>query len=178
VATTPSAATRIAKKAGYPVQIKAWGPDQPSEEDGCAIEPGVESAAEARRAFAMVCERGACEAVIVRETPPRGRELRVRIRRYPELGLVLHLEQRGQSQPAAALVPLRAIDARAIARRVVASRADDPDPDWQSLAELLILASHLVAAEERVRELDLAKIVVGARGDGSTVVDAFALLDE
>src|SRR5206468_12379337 len=54
VATTPSAAIRIAKKAGYPVELKPWGPDVATERGGCPVEKNVMTAAEVRRAFLAV----------------------------------------------------------------------------------------------------------------------------
>lgn len=176
VATTPSAATRIAKKAGYPVQIKGWGPDQATEAEGCTLITDIETASEVRRAFATVCAESDCDAVIVRATPMSGRELRLSIRSMGALGLVAFLYQRGRGEAAAALAPLRPIDAQAMARQVVASRDGDDDPDWQSLSDLLIRASHLVADNPRVQSLDLSRVVVGKSGEGSIVIDARAEL--
>ncbi|MEM9490723.1 MAG: acetate--CoA ligase family protein, partial [Myxococcota bacterium] len=78
VATTPSAAIRIAKKAGYPVEIKPWGPDQLSERDGCPVHRDLTTASDVRRAFDAVARAAGLpdgSPVIVRATPPRGREV-------------------------------------------------------------------------------------------------------
>ncbi|MCP4445750.1 MAG: hypothetical protein GY811_10475 [Myxococcales bacterium] len=176
VATTPSAATRIAKKAGYPVQIKAWGPNQPSEPEGALVHADVTTAADVRRAFSSICTSTACEAVVIRETPMSGREIRVDIRHMGAIGLVCFLYQRGRPEPVAALAPLRPIDARAMARHVVASRAGDLDPDWAALASLLINASHMVADTPRITAVELCRVVVGTVGQGALVVDARAHL--
>lgn len=177
VATTASAATRIAKKAGYPVEIKAWGADQPTEAEGAMVVRGIDTAAEVRRAFAAVCSRTQCDAVIVRETPMAGRELRVSIREHTALGLVVFVYQEGRQEAAAGMAPLRPMDAEALAHQVVASRSSDSDPDWAALASLLARASHLVADNARVRGLELTRVVVGAAGEGALVVDAKATLD-
>jgi hypothetical protein len=177
VATTPSAATRIAKKAGYPVEIKAWGDHQPSEREGALVVHGIDTAAEVRRAFASVCTRTDSDAVIIRETPMEGRELRISIRQHPSLGLMAFLYQSGHSEPAAALAPLRPVDAIAVAHQVVASRAADRDPDWPALADLLVAASHMVADNERVLGLELSRVILGSEGEGALVVDANATLD-
>ncbi len=176
VATTPSAATRIAKKAGYPVQIKAWGPNMPSEPDGALVLTDVQTAADVRRAFSAVCAQTNSEAVIIRETPPVGREVRIRIRTIGDIGPVCFLYQRGQRAPAAALAPLRRIDADAMARQVVASRVGDQDPDWGALADLLIHASHMAADNPRVQSVDLGRVLIGHQGEGAVVVDAQAVL--
>ncbi len=176
VATTPSAAGRIAKKAGYPVEIKAWGADQPSEREGAMVVRGIDTAAEVRRAFASVCARTQCDAVIVRETPMPGRELRVSIRDNGALGLVAFIYQDGHRDAAAGLAPLRRLDAESLARQVVATRSEDSDPDFRALADLLVAATHLVADNKRMRGLELSRVVVGKEREGVLVVDASATL--
>ncbi len=176
VATTPSAATRIAKKAGYPVEMKGWGANQPTEADGAMVISDITTASEVRRAFASVCAECDCDAVIIRATPMAGRELRFAVRSMGALGLVAFLYQPGRSAPAAALAPLRPIDALAMSKQVVSSRDGDDDPDWQSLSELLIRASHLVSDNPRVRSLELSRVVVGRSGEGALVIDARAEL--
>src|SRR5438132_1394002 len=82
VATTPSAAVKLARRAGYPVELKPWGHDLPSEPAGCPVERSVTSDAMVRAAFATVLAAagrppGDAAGVIIRETPPPGRELAV-----------------------------------------------------------------------------------------------------
>jgi hypothetical protein len=73
---------------------------------------------------------------------------------------------------------LRLVDAQALARQVVASRAGDPEPDRTGLANLLRRVSHLVVdLGGRLGRLDLPRVVVGGRGTRTLVVDAFAELD-
>jgi hypothetical protein len=181
VATTPSAATRLAKRAGYPVEVKPWGPDVPSELDGCPVERGLATAADVRRACAAVARATGNPdgtAVIVRETPPAGRELRARIIRMGELGLTVILDVVGAPGPVAAPAPLRRIDAEELARHVEASRLGDPQPDRAALADLLRRASFLVATSERIESLDLSRVIAAARGDGVLVADARAELGD
>jgi hypothetical protein len=116
-------------------------------------------------------------AVIVRETPPQGREVSVSLLELPALGWTVVLDTPGAPQIAAAPAPLRLIDAQALARQVVASRAGDPEPDRVGLANLLRRVSHLVVdLEGRVTRIDLPRVVVGGRGARTLVVDAFAEL--
>jgi hypothetical protein len=178
VATTPSAATRIAKRAGYPVELKPWGPDAPSELDGCPVERDLATAADVRRAFAALGKSAGQPAgapVIVRETPPAGRELRARVATVGELGLTVLVDVAGAPGPIAAPAPLRAIDAEELARHVEASRLGDAQPDRAALADLLRRASFL-ACHERIESLDLCRIIAAARGDGVLVADARATL--
>jgi hypothetical protein len=110
--------------------------------------------------------------VIIRETPPQGREVAVSFLALPQLGWTVVLETPG-GQPAAAPAPLRLIDAQTLAAHVAASRAGDPDPDRTGLANLLRRASHLaVDLGDRVARLELPRIVVGGRGARTLVVDA------
>jgi hypothetical protein len=181
VATTPSAATRLAKRAGYPVEVKPWGPDVPSELDGCPVEQDLASAADVRRACAAVIrEIGLPEgaAVIVRETPPAGRELRARVFRLAGLGLTVIVDLVGAPGPVAAPAPLTPLDADELARHLEASRLGDPQPDRAALADLLRRASFLVATSERVTSLDLPRVIAAASAGGVVVVDARAELAE
>lgn len=170
VATTPSGATRIAKKAGFPVELKPWGAEIESEPEGCPVETDVASNADVRRAYAAICDAAEVDAVIVRETPPRGRELSVRIEPIGALGLMLVAEVEGAAAPVAAVAPCRPIDAEEVARRVVSSRAGDPAPNRRALVELLVRSSRLAADVPRLESLELPRVIVGP--DEVVVVDA------
>ena len=180
VATTPSAATRIAKKAGYPVELKPWGPQVPSERAGCPVERGVATASDVRRAFLAVLGAAGLRvseagdaAVIVRETPPPGREVTASIQRIGALGWTVVVEVTGVPGPLAAPAPLRAADATALAAAVTASRAGEPEPDRVALANLLRRASHLaVDHASRFDRVELGRIIVGPKGGKTLVVDA------
>ena len=182
VATTPSAAVKLARRAGYPVEIKPFGHDLPSEPAGCPVERNVASDAMVRAAFATVLTAAgrapdAATGVIVRETPPAGRELSVAFLELPALGWTVVLDPAGPGQLAAAPAPLRLIDAQALAAQIAASRAGDPDPDRTGLANLLRRASHLaVDLGDRLARIDLPRVVVGGRGARTLVVDALTEL--
>ena len=181
VATTPSAAVKAARRAGYPVELKPWGDDLPTEPAGCPIERGIASDALVRRAFAAVLAAAGKPAeggaVIVREPPPSGRELSVAFVRLPALGWTVVVDAPGAPGIAAAPAPLRLIDATALATSVVASRAGDPEPDRIGLANLLRRASHLVCdLGDRLAHLELPRVVVGGRGALAVVADAWCEL--
>jgi ATP-grasp domain-containing protein len=178
VATTPSAAVKLARRAGYPVEIKPFGHDLPSEPAGCPVERNVTSDAMVRAAFTTVLVAAGRTpndgtGVIIRETPAPGRELSITFLELPSLGWTVVLDTAGAGQLAAAPAPLRLIDAQALAAQVAASRAGDPDPDRTGLANLLRRASHLVVdLGDRMSRLELPRIVVGGRGARTLVVDA------
>jgi hypothetical protein len=184
VATTPSAAVKLARRAGYPVEVKPFGHDLPSEPAGCPVERNVTSDAMVRAAFSTVLAaagrpQGDASGVIIRETPPSGRELAVSFLELPAIGWTVVLEgpsggAGGPGAPlAAAPAPLRLIDAQALAAQVAASRTGDPEPDRTGLANLLRRASHLVVdLGDRIVRLDLPRVVIGGRGARTLVVDA------
>jgi len=179
VATTPSAAVKLARRAGYPVEIKPFGHDLPSEPAGCPVERNLTSDAMVRAAFTTVLVAAGHApndgtGVIIRETPPAGRELAVSLLQLPSLGWTVVLDAPGGGGTiAAAPAPLRLIDAQTLAAQVAASRAGDPDPDRSGLANLLRRASHLaVDLGDRLVRLDLPRVVVGGRGARTLVVDA------
>jgi hypothetical protein len=182
VATTPSAAVKKARDVGFPVELKPWGHDVPTERDGCPIERDVTSDALVRRAFAAVL--GAAgrlpaktepAAVIVRQAPPLGRDLGVSIVKLPALGWTVVVDANGQL--AAAPAPLRLHDASELAAAFAATRAGDPEPDRAGLANILRRASHLaVELDDRLELLELPRVVVGGRGSRSVVADAWCKL--
>jgi len=179
VAMTPSAAVKLARRAGYPVELKPWGHDLPTEPAGCPVERGVSSDALVRKAFATVLAAAGRQsegaAVIVRETPPAGRDVAVSLLRLPSLGWTVVLDAPGGAPVAAAPAPLRLIDAQALAAQVGASRAGEPDLDRAGLANLLRRASHLVVdLDARLAGVELSRVVVGGRGARTLVVDAHA----
>ncbi len=178
VATTPSAAARKAKDVGWPVEMKPWGADVSSELEGCPVERNIGSAADVRRAYAIVARAsGAGGApVIVRETPPPGRELSATVARLGPLGLTVIVDVPGTPEPIAAPAPLREVDATELARQVEATRAGDLDPDRESLAQLLLRASALVAECPQIERLEMPRIIAASRADAAVVVDARAEL--
>lgn len=177
VAQTPSAAVERARRAGYPVELKPWGPLVPPE-PVCVVER-ASSDAQTRNAFGALLKRHAGDAeafaVIVREAPPSGREVAVSFLRLPSVGWTVVIDAAGRI--AAAPCPLRVVDAEALAQAVVASRAGDAEPDRAGLANLIRRASHLVVdLGDRFAKFELPRVVVGGRGVRTLVVDAYAEL--
>ncbi|HWN66205.1 MAG TPA: acetate--CoA ligase family protein [Haliangium sp.] len=180
VATTPSAATRLAKKAGFPVEVKPWGPDQLSERDGCPVQRDLHTAADVRRGMAAVARAAGLPEdapVIVRETPPAGREVSAHISRLGALGWMVVVEVAGVPEPAAAPAPLGPVDVAELTALVQASRASDPEPDREALADMLVRAAALAVDHQGVIEaLYLHRIIVTPRTERSLVADAQAVL--
>ena len=177
VATTPSAATRAAKRAGYPVELKPWAASTPSEAEGCPVERDLSSAAEVRRAFVALSKDSEEQAVIVREQTPVGREVTARVTRVGPLGWMVIVDVPGRKRPEACPAPLSTTDAAYLASHIEATRLADPEPDRHALADILLRASRLVTDNDPLIDaLWLHRIVVSPRGGTSVVVDARAQL--
>ena len=182
VATTPSAAVKRRAPRRISRRVKPWGHDLPTEPQGCPVERDVTSDALVRRAFAAVLAAAGrppsdAGAVIVRETPPLGREVSVAFHqaaaRSAGRSCSTRPARRSRRRPGAA-APARC---PALAAAVVASRAGDPEPDRAGLANLLRRASHLVVdLGDRLAKLELPRVVVGGRGSRTVVVDAWCEL--
>lgn len=179
IASTPSAAVRYAQQLGWPVEVKPWDPGATVERAGGAVVTvvgGVRNPPDVRRAFAAVASAAGLEVgvpVIIRQTPPAGRELSARFEPHAALGWICFVDVPGAGpRPLAAPAPLRAADADELADALEASRAGEAPPDRAALADLLVRASFAAAHSDGIAALDLGRIVVGKKGEGALVVDA------
>jgi hypothetical protein len=174
VASTPSAAVRIAQTCGWPVELKPWDPGVAAEPAGPLPQVGLRNPPDVRRAFASAATAAGLKVgvpMIVRVPPLPGRELAAHVAMHPELGWTLTVDAPGSGGPLCAPAPLRQADAEAIAATLEASRLGDAAPDRAALAELLLRASHVVTDRaDEVESLELSRIVVS--GKGALVVDA------
>lgn len=180
VATTPSAAVRIAQTCGWPVEVKPWDPTVPGEREGGPLVTGVRNPPDVRRAFAAAASGAGLPVgvpVIVRVTPPPGRELAARVERLADVGWTVTADVPGAGRPLAAPAPLRRVDADELAAALEATRAGDTPPDRGALAELLQRASFAAVAHEADLEtLELGRLVVSPKNAGAIVVEARARL--
>jgi ATP-grasp domain len=176
VATTPSAAVRYAQQLGWPVELKAWDPALLTERAGGAVVGNVRNPPDVRRAFGAVATAASLNVgvpVIVRQTPAPGRELTARFEPHSGLGWTVLVEVAGAgSRPLAAPAPLRAADADDIVSVLEANRAGDAPPDRDALADLLIRASFAAVHSDTIASLELARVIVGNKGEGAIIVDA------
>jgi hypothetical protein len=147
-----------------------------TEREGGAIARGVKNPPDVRRAFADVAGAAGLQVgvpVIIRVTPPHGREVAARVEKLPELGWTLVAEIPGAGRPIAAPAPLRRADADEIAAALESTRGGDAPPDRAAFADLLVRASFAaVDREAEVEALELARVIVSPKGAGALVVDA------
>ena len=180
VASTPSAAVRIAQTCGFPVEMKPWDPKTASEGAGGPVVRDVVNAPDVRRAYAQLAadsgETGE-SAVIVRVTPPGGRTVSVRCERQGSLGWIVVVDIPGLPAPLAAPCPLRVVDAWRIAGVLEASRAGEAVLDRTAFAQLLRGVSFAaVDSASRLASLELGRVVVAPEPEGAVVVDCRAKL--
>lgn len=179
VATTPSAATRIAQKAGYPVELKPWGATIANERDGCPVESDLHSASQVRHAYSIVGKKAGLQTgapVIVRETPATGRELQVRVTEVASLGWMLILQIDGTDAPIARVAPLHAYDAEALAKHVLTTREKENTPNREELAKLLGHLSAMGPLGKRLRVIHAHRIVAASDSEKTVVIDASAIV--
>lgn len=177
IASTPSAALRIAKTIGYPVEMKRWGADAAPESKGAVVETGIVSAADVRRAFLAVMKAGEAEAAaVVRASVPVGRNARLRFLQLGQLGWSMVLDPGAGRAPEIVPIPLSPTDAEQLANLVTTTRAGEPALDRDGFADIMLRASHLAfQLGNEITELVLDRVVVASAPAASVVADAYIL---
>jgi acyl-CoA synthetase (NDP forming) len=183
-------AARAAAEIGFPVALKVQSPEIPHKTDAGAValdladESAVRSAygtilANARRAAPMASISG----VLVEAMARPGLELILGVSRDETFGPMLLLGRGGVEAERLAdrvITPLpvdgseaeRLID-RLDRGRLMGAHRGRPPRDRAALARLVVSLARLAwDFRERIREIDLNPVIVGAEGEGVAVVDA------
>ena len=177
LASTPSAAARLAKKAGYPVDVKPWGPEQPSEKDGCLVESKIDSAADVRRAYTSVCNWGETETAIVRASPPVGRECSIYLKHHDDLGWYIECALKGVEPSLSLVAPSTRVDAKRLARKMVSTRRTDHEPNVNAMVELLVNLSRVPEKLQSLQSISLHRVLIGSDDNKVMVIDASSKLE-
>lgn len=186
-ATSSEEAARYASQIGTPVVMKIDSPDVAHRNQVGAVRVGIESSAEAQRAYedivANVFEHDSeatIEGVLVQELVDSGVEALVGASQDPNLGPVVTLGSGGTQVEALQdtthlVAPFGKGDAYgALGRTDIPDKFDHefgPNASLDSLASLITKVGNLVAKRRDVAELDLNPVMV--RPDRSVCVDAF-----
>ncbi len=180
VATTPSAATRITKKTGWPVDMKPWNAHISHEQQGGPIERNLSTAADVRRVFVTLAQEANLpkeSPMIIRCSPFPGRNASVYVKKIMPLGWFFFIDIAGISQTFSIPLPASAADIWPIAQRIEASRQGDQEPDREAFCTLLYHVSLMFNDHGNLFEsLLLPSIVIGEQGQGALIVDARANL--
>ena len=177
LASTPSAASRLAKKAGYPVDLKPWGPEQPSEKDGCLVELNIDSAADVRRAYTSVCNWGETETAIVRAAPPKGRECSIELLHHEDLGWFIECKIEGVNPSLSLVAPASRVDAKRIAQKMVSTRQTDHEPNVNAMVELLVSLSRMPEKIPTLKSISCPRVLIGSDSHQVMVIDASSTLE-
>jgi acetyltransferase len=195
-ARTASEAAEVARALGFPVAVKLWSRVVTHKSDVGGVKLGLGDQAAVRKAFADI--RAAVESkspgsflgVTVQPMIERGggTELILGSSTDPQLGPVLLFGAGGElvevlRDRALALPPLtttlarRLIDETRISRALPGVRGRPP-VDLEALAALIVRFSELVAAEPRIREIDVNPLLAGPGSQGLVALDARVLLHD
>jgi acyl-CoA synthetase (NDP forming) len=190
LASSGEGAAAAAGRLGYPVALKVQSPDIVHKTEAGAVALAIATKADLRRAYRRVLSSARAaqpdadlRGVLVQQMAPPGVEMIVGVTRDETFGPVLMLGLGGVHvevlrDVAFAPVPLTPEDARDLLGQLRVARLLEgvrgaPPSDVEGLVDLLVAVS-CFAADHRdtVAEIDLNPVIVHARGQGLSVVDA------
>jgi acyl-CoA synthetase (NDP forming) len=188
-ATAEEAVSALAHIGG-PVALKVQSPDILHKWEASAVALGVTTPEDVRTAYARVLANARRHAksarilgVLVQPMAARGREIILGVKRDQTFGPLLMVGIGGVAvevlkDVALAPVPLRVDEARAMLGRLQGTRLLDahrgvPAGDVEALVDLMVrLGQFAFDHADVIAEIDLNPVLVHARGEGVSVVDA------
>lgn len=186
-------AVAAAQTIGVPVALKVQSPDIPHKTEAGAVMLNVAGADAVRSAYDSVLAGAARHApaaridgVLVQPMAPPGRELIVGVSRDPTWGLLLMIGLGGVLVEALgdvvlAPVPVDRAAARALfgqlrSAPLFGDYRGQPPADTEALIDLIVCLSQFAADHaDAIDAIDLNPVIVHARGNGLSVVDALIL---
>ena len=193
LARTSDEAAAAAKRIGYPVALKAQAAalSHKTEAGGVALNLGEETAL--RVAWDMMMRnvhRAApnliLDGVLVEKMSPRGIELMVGAKRDPAWGTVLLLGLGGiwveafedvQVLPASAdAAQIMEALGRLRAAKLLAGMRGMPPGDIEAAARVVLAIGRLMHSAPAIAEIDINPLMVHARGEGATALDALIVV--
>ena len=179
-----------AKAMGRPVALKVQSSEIPHKSEAGAVALNLVDAGAVRTAYDRVltaakhyAPAALIDGVLVQPMAPPGREVILGVNRDPTWGLLLMVGLGGVLVEALedvllAPVPLDAVDARALIRRLKTAAVFGryrglPPADVDALAELMVRLSQFAAdLADEIDSIDLNPVIVHGEGNGVSVVDA------
>lgn len=196
LAASADDAVAAAAGLGGAVALKVQSPDLPHKSEAGAVALGVEGEAAVRKAYAAVlagarrhCPHADVHGVLVQAMAAPGLEMIVGIQSDPTFGPMLLAGLGGTGAEAlrdAALAPIplgadaaRDLLARLRGKALLEGCRGSPAADSEALIDLMLALSAFAADHAgRVAEVDLNPVLVHARGEGVSVVDALIVLHQ
>jgi len=184
-------ALAAAEKVGYPVVLKATGPDLLHKSEAKAVALDLADPGELRRTFASMEQRLAENRIrpagfLVQEFVRGGKECILGLQRDKRFGPLLLFGLGGiyveyLKDVAWGLAPITDADAARMVRSIrtyplLQGVRGEPPSDIRALEEALLRLSQLVGDHPHIHEIDLNPVLVGEAGKGATVVDARVIL--
>ncbi len=193
LADTADDAARFASSLGYPVALKAAGPAIVHKSDIGGVRLKLRDDTAVRAAFDSIADDvnrhlgpHALSGVVVQKMAAPGREMIVGLTRDARLGPMVVVGLGGIyaevfRDVSFAHAPIGPAAAEAMIRRLrcwpmLAGVRGEKPADVAALAEVLMRLGQLAVEQPLVRQVDLNPVIVGAVGEGVTIVDARIIL--
>ena len=193
LARTADEATALAKQIGYPVALKAQaaGLSHKTEAGGVALNLADDAALRARwDAMMRNVKRAApdvtLDAILVEKMSPRGIELMAGAKRDPGWGTVLLIGLGGiwvEALGDVQLLPASADKAQIMealgklrAAKLLAGVRGAPPADVEAAAQVVLAIGQLMQSVPAITEIDINPLMVHAKGDGATALDALVVV--
>ncbi len=186
IATDEDEAVAAAEALGYPVVVKADGPDLLHKTEAGAVHLEVRDARAVREIFRGARSRLGAPRAVVQQRLAAGVELLVGARRDPVFGPIVAVGTGGILAEAIrdvslALAPVSAEEAHALLHegvhgRLLAGVRGRPACDDRPLIAAIVAVGDLIAASPRIIEIDVNPVI--ARSEGAVAVDALVILGD
>ncbi len=193
LARTADQAAALAKKIGYPVVLKAQaaGLSHKTEAGAVALDLADETALRAAWDATMRNVKHAApdvkrDGALIEKMSPRGIELMVGAKRDPGWGTVLLLGLGGiwvEALGDVQVLPASADAAQIVealgrlrAAKLLAGGRGAPAADLDAVARVVLAIGQLMQAAPEIAEIDINPLMVRAKGDGATALDALIVV--
>ena len=193
LARTADEAAVLAKKIGYPVVLKAQAAALSHKTEAGAVALNLADEATLRAAWhtTMRNVRRAApdvklDGALIETMSPRGIELMVGAKRDPGWGTVLLLGLGGiwvETLGDVQVLPANADAAEIIealgklrAAKLLAGVRGAPAADVEAVAQVVLAIAQLMQAAPEIAEIDVNPLMVHAKGDGATALDALIVV--
>ncbi len=188
LATSPSDAAKIAQEMGFPVALKIASLDISHKSDVGGVEVGLRTVATVRAAYKRIIKNARAakpdariEGVTVQAMARPGREVIVGTVRDPQFGPLVMFGSGGVyvellKDVSFRLAPVTRSEALAMIEETLAGKLlsglrGQLPADKSAVADVIVAVSQLIAADERITEMDINPLVVYDEGQGAVAVD-------
>jgi acetyl-CoA synthetase (ADP-forming) len=182
-------AVAAAEKLGYPVVLKACGPDITHKTERNLVQVGLDDAEEVRRAYRTIIENlggDPYEGILVQEMIRGERELVVGLVRDPQFGPCVMFGLGGiftevLKDTSFRVAPLEKYDALQMmdeirAKAILGPFRGKPPVDKDKLADILIAVGDIGMKYDQVKEIDINPLIIA--GAEPVAVDALVVLGD